>query len=206
MNHEIYIFGSLARGELSATSDVDVLVIPLDSQSKECYSTNWSIYSPETIESYYRLGRLFAWHLHLEGKCIFTPNGEGLLAELGSPAPYTTYVEDINDLATILNDALNAIRNGSNSMIFELGVVHTALRDIAMSASWRLVGRPNFSRDAPFNLPVSFPVSRQVYNIAMLARHSSTRGIPVDINIAAVTREILSAPITEWINDIRSRV
>ncbi len=74
MSHEIYIFGSAVRGEISRTSDIDVLVIPMKGERTE-YPTSWSVYSPEIIESYFRDGRLFAWHLHLEAKgLVHQPN------------------------------------------------------------------------------------------------------------------------------------
>ena len=137
MNHEIYIFGSVARGEVSSTSDVDVLVIPRGPGPQESYPAAWSVYSTTTVESYYRQGRLFAWHLHLEAKCVFAPGGANFLDSIGPPAPYATYREDISDLEAIMGEALAQIRNGTNSLIYELGLVHTAIRDIAMSASWR---------------------------------------------------------------------
>ncbi len=203
MNHEIYIFGSVPRGEVSPTSDVDILVIPLGQQQRENYPDNWSVYSVEIMESYYRLGRLFAWHLHLEAKCLFSPTSDNTLARLCQPAPYATYREDIEDLETILKEALSEIRGGTDSLIFELGIVHTAIRDIAMSASGKLLGLPNFSRDSPFMLPIECPLSKDVYQAAMLARHSSTRGATFQIDSQAIARELLAAPLLGWVSKIK---
>jgi hypothetical protein len=204
MNHEIYIFGSITRGEVSPTSDVDVLVVPFGPQRRESYPENWSVYSPEILKSYYRLGRLFAWHLHLEAKCLYSPAQGNLLASIAPPAPYTTYLEDIDDLEMIMQEALAEIRRGTNSLIFELGIVHTAVRDIAMSASWKLLKSPTFSRDSPFLLPLECPLSKDVYHAAMLARHTSTRGAVVSINTEAIAKELLAAPLSAWVAQIRS--
>src|SRR4051812_27000291 len=104
MNHEIYIFGSIIRGEVSTTSDVDVLVIPLGPQRREAYPDTWSVYSVEIVKSYHELGRLMAWHLYLESKCVYSPTKDNLISRLGPPASYTTYREDIDELEAILNE------------------------------------------------------------------------------------------------------
>ncbi len=41
MSHDLYIFGSAMRGEISGTSDIDVLVVPLDNIQTE-YPEGWS--------------------------------------------------------------------------------------------------------------------------------------------------------------------
>lgn len=41
--HDLYIFGSVARGEMSPTSDIDVLVIPLGNEPSQ-YPNAWSVY------------------------------------------------------------------------------------------------------------------------------------------------------------------
>jgi predicted nucleotidyltransferase len=203
MKHDIYIFGSLMRGEVSPTSDVDVLVIPLGTQEKKQYPDTWSVYTTKTVEAYYRAGRLFAWHLHLESKCIYCSGVVPFLEELGKPAPYTTWQEDITDLEVIMNDALAEIRSGTNSLTYELGLVHTAVRDIAMSASWRLLPAPSFSRDVPYLLPVPCPLPNHVYQAAMLARHSSTRGATEAFDAQATAEAIIGAPLNRWVAEIR---
>lgn len=206
MKHELYIFGSITRGEVSLTSDVDILVIPLGSQRRENYPDKWSVYSAEVVESHYQLGRLFAWHLHLEARCLYSPTSDNLLSRLGPPAPYTTYREDIDDLESIMNEALAEIRGGTNSLIYELGLVHTAVRDIAMSASWKLLGVPTFSRNSPYQLPLACPLSEDVYHAAMLARHNSTRGADAAVDVDATAKALLAAPLTQWVSNIRSKL
>lgn len=206
MNHDIYVFGSLIRGDVHETSDVDVLVIPRDSQAPGSYPESWSVYSMQTLESYYRRGRLFAWHLHLESRCVYSACGTSFLEGLGPPAPYSSHREDVDDLRAIMSDSIAQIRGGTNSLIYELGLVHTAIRDIAMSASWRLLGSPNFSRDVPYLLPLACPLPVDAYRSAMLARHSSTRGAKVEIDAASAAEAIAAAPLLRWSDEIRTMI
>lgn len=205
MIHDLYIFGSATRGEVSPTSDIDVLVIPLDNGQSE-YPTAWSVYSPEIIQSYFRFGRLFAWHLYLEAKCIHSANPTPYLSSLGEPAPYSSAGKDIDDLERMLRESLREIQSQTTNLVYELGIAYTAIRDIAMAASWALMDRPCFSREAPFLLSSPCPISREAYRGAMLARHSSTRGSDHNIETEDIAKELLSAPILSWVRDIRSAV
>jgi len=203
--HDLYIFGSATRGEVSPTSDIDVLVIPLGN-GQTGYPDAWSVYSPAIIQSYFKSGRLFAWHLHLDAKCIYSANPMPFISSLGTPAPYSSAGEDIDDLEGMLRDSLREIQSQTTNLIYELGIAYTAIRDIAMAASWALLERPCFSRNAPFLLPSPCPISREAYRGAMLARHSSTRGCDHSIEIEGIAKELLAAPILSWVGDIRSSV
>lgn len=202
MNHDIYIFGSTCRGEFHASSDIDVLLIPFEYKDLE-HPDDWSVYSPELIKEYYSLGRLFAWHLHLEAKCIFYSQQKPFLIELGSPAPYSTMSNDINDLEILLQQALNELKVNTPNIIYELGIVYTALRDLAMSASWVLLKKPCFSSRAPYEIPIKLPLKYRTYQQIMLARHSSTRGVEVSYDLDSVVNEIINAPFSDWINSLR---
>lgn len=202
MIHDLYIFGSAVRGEVSPTSDIDVLAVPLGNRQLE-YPASWSVYSPAVIQSYFESGRLFAWHLHLEAKCIHSANPVPYISSLGIPAPYSSARKDIDDLECLLRESLREIQSGTTNLIYELGITYTAIRDIAMSASWALLDRPCFSRDAPFLLPIPCPISPKTYRGAMLARHSSTRGSDHNIRAAYIAKKLLTAPILSWVQDIR---
>lgn len=203
MNHEIYIFGSMTRGEVSASSDADVLIIQ-DNCDKILFPPSWSVYSRKTIEAYFSTGRLFAWHLHLEAVRVYPRSGPGFLAKLGEPAPYATMDEDLAELRLLLQESVLELQAESPSPIFELGLVYTAIRDIAMAASWSLLARPSFSRYAPYELPVRCPLPVAIYEIAMWARHSSTRGSaePSDYDIAV--NYMKTFPILKWADSVRS--
>ena len=203
MTREIYIFGSTTRGEVAATSDVDVLVIP-DKNSNDFYPSTWSVYSKETIESYFSKGRLFAWHLYLEAVRIYPRSGTGFLAELGAPAPYLSIVDDLEDLTFLLQSTLLELRQNSPSQIYELGLAYTAIRDIAMAASSVMLPRPSFSRYAPYELPVPCPLPLEVYEIAMKSRHASTRGTPEPINFSQASNYLKTTSILDWVEWVRS--
>ena len=206
MTHEIYLFGSVTRGEVSASSDVDVLVVPLGEYDRTQYPREWSVYSRETIQEYFDKGRLFAWHLSLEAKCVFTPFARPWLDLLGQPAGYSSVRQDVDELQSLLRQSLDELRAGTKSVIYELGICYTAVRDIAMSVSWAWDGRPNFSRMAPFELSVQCPVAPSSYGIAMGARHASARGAPMPAGLEAARRDFLSAPFDEWISRLAERL
>jgi hypothetical protein len=203
MSHDIYIFGSLVRGEVSHTSDVDVLVIPQDGGNVAIYPEGWSVYSRETMQKYFDEGRLFAWHLHREAKCIHAAAHSPWLTTLGAPARYAMAVADIEALELLMHNSLQELRMATASVVYELGIVYTAVRDIAMAASWRLLGNPCFSRRAPFLLPMLCPLDEAVYEIAMAARHCSTRGSNVPSNLNQAVRIVLNAPLAAWVANIK---
>ena len=203
MNHDIYIFGSAVRGEVDHTSDIDVLVVPFG-EGQSAYPQGWSVYSPNVIQEYYSLGRLFAWHLHFESKCISSIEKTPFLEALGKPSPYVDAIKDISELEQLFQESITEIRKGTNSLMFELGIAYTSIRDIAMSASWGMLDRPCFSRNAPYLLPVACPISAETYKMAMRARLNSTRGLDIDIDEERASQELLNAPVTKWIRTLRN--
>jgi hypothetical protein len=203
MTYEIYAFGSVTRGDVSPTSDVDILVLD-DIPSNSRFPRDWSVYSRSVVANYYKSGRLFAWHLHLEAVLLHPTGGGGFLAKLGAPSRYTTATDDIADLRVLLSGSLDEIRRGSLSQVYELGLVYTALRDVAMSASWQLLGRPSFSRYAPYEITPPCPLPRPAYETAMKARHASTRGTPEPADCQAAADAALASPLLEWLDLIGS--
>jgi hypothetical protein len=204
MKHEIYVFGSMTRGEVSSSSDADVLVIQDNSESGS-FPPSWSVYSKKTIEAYFAAGRLFAWHLHLEAVRVYPRSGSGFLADLGEPAPYSSVAEDLADLRFLLENSILELQNDSPSPIYELGLAYTAIRDIAMAASWSMLAKPSFSRYVPYELPVRCPLSQAVYETAMRARHASTRGTAEPRDYALAAKHLKAAPILEWAELVRSK-
>lgn len=205
MTDELYIFGSATRGEVSPSSDIDVLVVS-DSPDRRAYPESWSIYSTELLETYYRDGRLFAWHLHLEAIRIFPREAPGILCQLGDPAPYVTARKDVLDLKTILEQAVSEISSTTANLIYELGIAYTAIRDIAMSASWSLLGKPNFSAYVPFELPIRVPLPMDSYRAMMVARHCSTRGTTPPSDPPSLGKGLCESRILDWAENIRNAV
>lgn len=208
MNHDLYIFGSAVRGETTPTSDLDVLVVPRSplGSSKSGYPPSWSVYSRQLLKSYFESGKLFAWHLFLESKCIFHYEDTPFLEQLGPPSDYTSGRDDIIDLEILLKESLLQIGSNSCNLIYEIGLIYTAIRDIAMSASWKLAEKPCFSATAPFQLMVPPPIPQEVYHKLKLARHCSTRGVAFEFDPVSVAMEIPSESLLIWIDDLKSRL
>lgn len=207
MNHDIYVFGSLVRGEIDRSSDADILVIPSTLNFERAdYPPEWSVYSQETIRDYFQNGRLFAWHLFYERRCIYSNRNIDFISQLGQPNPYTTCMADIAELESMMIEAIRELRMQSVNVIYELGLIHVALRDIAMSASSMLLERPDFSRYAPFHLPIQFPLERQVYVDLLRARQESTRGIRSSFNVSSVLEIVFSADLEGWVQKIRRAI
>ncbi|MGN5077006.1 nucleotidyltransferase domain-containing protein [Aeromonas veronii] len=176
MKKEIYIFGSAVRGDVEKNSDIDVLVISDTNNRKDHFPDEWSVYSYKSIREFYESGRLFAWHLHLDSKCIYKKSEKSFLDSLGEPAIYSSFKSDFESLKEILLLSLREIENSTASFIFEVGVTYTAIRDLAMIASTKLHIRPCFSRYSPYQLPLEFPINKDIYELMICARLASTRG------------------------------
>ncbi len=206
MSHELYIFGSITRGEITPTSDLDVLVVPFNGQVRSSYPAAWSCYKERSLRRMHGEGRLFAWHLFLDSVCIHSDRPVPLLIELGPPSEYSTADKDIRELTRLLTDSLKELSTNSPNMVYELGILHTCLRDIAMSASWHLLERPTFSQMAPYELPVDFPLAVADYKAMMLARHASTRGAEAPFGQQALRGRLLTAPLIDWVAQIKDRI
>lgn len=182
----ISLFGSGARKDDDANSDLDVLVVVANGSGKtspesvrtlverefgKVPSLSW--YGLRKIRSLFDTGDLFAWHLHLEAKTLA---GTKLQSLLGSPSNYTAAISDIKDLRGIAGRVDNSIRNCSANAVFELGILYVCARNIAMSASWRLTKAPSFGRYSPYDLPIDFPIACDLYQKMMDCRMASQRG------------------------------
>jgi len=206
MNHELYIFGSITRGEINPTSDLDILVVPLTGQRRDAYPDTWSCYKEQSLRRLHSEGRLFAWHLFLDSVCIYSDRTVPLLTELGPPSEYSSAAEDIRELTRLLKDSLKQLSANTPNMVYELGIVHTCLRDIAMSASWHLLERPTFSQMAAYALPVDFPLDVADYKAMMIARHASTRGAEAPFALEALRGRVTAASLTNWVVEIEDRI
>ena len=202
MSVDIYIFGSTVRGEVKSNSDIDVLVVTYEEYDRSLYPDSWSVYPKETILNYFKEGRLFAWHLYLDAKCIFSDNSVPIIEKLGMPNKFTSLKEDFYSLKMIITTSLSELKTGTESSIFELGVIYTALRDIAMVLSTKLLDRPCFSRYSPYFLPTNFPIPKNLYESMIEARLNSTRGIKFSKNSIKLSQDLLSCKVNDWLKSL----
>lgn len=191
-----YLFGSVARGDQDPMSDTDVLLVydkapdsRFQADARAQVSTAMSMhctfaeYSCGYLESMFKEGHLFAWHLHLEARPI--PGWESrqdYLRAFPSPAPYTGGLVDAINFSDLLRSAQQSVILGSKSPVYEAGIAYVALRNVGMSLSSSILGLPCFSRLAPFEvstrLELAPPCSKDFYETLIAARHASQRGSP----------------------------
>ena len=202
MRYEIYIFGSAVRGEVAKNSDVDVLVITDQVEEKLTFPESWSIYSKKSIEKLFSQGKLFAWHLFLDAKCIHSSEPTNFLEQLENPTQYKDLMEDFFALSKLLDDSLNELKR-TNSEVFEIGLIYTVLRDIAMVASTALCDRPCFSRYSPYKIPLKISLPKGLYESMIEARLTSTRGLEFTGNVKKIIDELLSSDVKSWVQELK---
>jgi predicted nucleotidyltransferase len=205
MSYEIYIFGSAVRGDVAKNSDVDVLVITNQVEDKSNFPEAWSIYSKKSIEKLFSQGKLFAWHLHLDAKCIYSTKPKNFLEEIGEPAEYKDLIGDFSALSELLDDSLSEMKT-TNSEVFEIGLIYTALRDIAMVASTALCDRPCFSRYSPYEIPLKISLPKDLYESMIEARLTSTRGLEFTRDASFIIDELVSYNIKRWVQEVKKKL
>ncbi|MEO1061933.1 MAG: nucleotidyltransferase domain-containing protein [Actinomycetota bacterium] len=89
------LFGSCARGDAGADSDVDVLQL-VSNRPGTAVRDELTIvsYTPDVVKSMVRRRSLFTWHLHTEGIYIFDPSSVLRLALDAHPGPDPRYAID----------------------------------------------------------------------------------------------------------------
>ena len=202
MSYELYIFGSAVRGEVATNSDIDVLVITVQVEKRLTFPDSWSVYSKKSIEKLFSQGKLFAWHLHLDAKCIYSSESKNFLEQLGEPAQYKDLLGDFCSLSELLDDSLSEMKI-TNSEVFEIGIIYTVLRDIAMVASTVLCDRPCFSRYSPYKIPLKIPLSQDLYESMIEARLTSTRGLKFTGDPNRIINELVSSDIKCWVQELK---
>lgn len=190
-NYSLYLYGSSARGDAVAHSDVDILVL-FDSGSSvnkkdiiipshlrsSVGNDDISYYSFERIKEMYKEGHLFAWHLHNEARYI--NGGPDKLGILGKPNVYQGFNEDAVSLLNLLKSIPENVKENPRNVVYEAGLAYVCARNIAMSASYYAPNGLTFSAYAPFHLGYDdnqFPLSPEKYDALRNARLSGSRGL-----------------------------
>lgn len=216
----IFVFGSVARAQGDAQSDLDLLAVVADGHGKvderdvlahipqQMRSIDPSIswYGLARIREMFRNGDLFAWHLHHEALPLYDP--ESILLGLGEPAPYTSGSEDVAFFEALLCSIPSSLQAMPANAVYELGLVYVCLRNIGMAASGKFARKPNFSRYSPYELPgmAPPPMTTIEYDVAMACRMAGQRGIvpPVAVDSAKVAS--LCASLRPWVSEVRRRL
>jgi len=198
----IYVFGSVVRGEIDQYSDVDLLLIT-DEEIEDIDSNKYSIYTPQRIQEMYKEGNPFAWHLHYESKLVYTDNSN-FLEDLQNPEPYKNGYEDLIKFEKLFKDSLKSMKEDQFSLTFDLAMIFLAIRNFATCYSLACYKRPIFSRNS-FEKLTDFPLilDDKVKNLLMRSRINSTRGI--NYNIQEMELSLLIDKVDEikvWFNKI----
>ena len=160
----VWLYGSHARGDDDALSDVDVFVasdteISMHDVSRLVPSLpmNASIsqYSWDEVAEMADYGSLFLHHLLYEGRVLWeAPNRTGeLFKKLSSMGKYKHARRDISGFMAVLSDVSTSVKIGG-ALSYELAVMGTVLRHSSILGCW-LNERPSFGRIEPVYRTVS---------------------------------------------------
>lgn len=184
----IYAFGSVCRGEVDASSDVDMLAIVNDYDSR-FNPSDYSVYSYERIHELWDQGNPFAWHLFLESKLVYSQDDIDFLQSIGKPSTYKSGVEDCEKFREIFSSAKKSLDCSNLTEIFDLSSVFLAIRNFATCYSLHSELSPDFSRNSARNLGShSILIDASTYSLLERSRVLCTRGVGEVLNSAEIDR------------------
>ena len=130
------LYGSCARGDQDADSDVDILTVG-----------SWQDYSWGDIDRLREYGSLFLLHLKREGRVVdASPIGAAKWrSTLANLPPYRRARSDVEAFRIVLGDVRTSLAHEDAPIGFEAAVLARTLRHAAILACY-LQGVPNFSR------------------------------------------------------------
>lgn len=203
----IYAFGSVCRGEIDRSSDIDLIAI-VEGFDARFDPATFSIYSYKRIREIWESGNPFAWHLATESRLLFSSDQSDFFSELGEPSQYLSVRSDCEKFTRIFQDAAQAIEAGTDSVVFELSTVFLAIRNFATCFALGTSIQKDFSRFSAKHLEASpVPISSMTFNILERARLLSTRGKGCSLQrleIESVKAELDS--INSWMNNLLSKI
>jgi hypothetical protein len=155
---EAWVYGSVARQTASSTSDLDILVVKANIDSRmpapvlkvvehlPCSKfISVASYDWNSIEKMARYGSLFLLHLKLEGRPLWRDgDGPGLIEILAGLRPYQGIERDLKGFGMAIADVVGSLNDGGD-LIYELSVIATVIRHCSVLACY-LMGNPQFDR------------------------------------------------------------
>ncbi len=202
----IYVFGSVCRGEIDHGSDVDLIALVPEFDSRFDPSI-YSIYSYKRLKELWQEGNPFAWHLAIESKLVFSSDGIDFIKNLGSPASYNNIESDCLKFYNLFLTASSSIISGCNSAVFELSTIFLAIRNFATCYSLGRLNYHDFSRYSAQRLgDDSLPLQRECFSILERCRILSTRGTGTMINAEEISIVVNNlTTIRQWMELLLSK-
>lgn len=213
----VYVFGSVARGDRDARSDLDLLAVVADGQGKvderdvqthipsELLELEASIswYGRRRLGAMFENGELFAWHLYQEAVPVL--EAERVIKNLGTPAPYLDAGVDVASFEKVMSAIPAQLEASPENAVYELGLVYVCLRNICMAASSKLCDRPDFSRYSPFRLNgfTAVPITQHEYDLAMSCRMAGQRGVRPPSSVSSSLVAEIHGRLACWIAELR---
>lgn len=208
MTTHFYAFGSICRGEVDRSSDVDLLacVSGPNSDKADIDTAKFSVYQHDRLRELWAEGNPFAWHLHLESRLLFASDGVDFIAGLGAPAIYKAGAQDCAKFATLFRESLQPLVETRVSSTFNLSCMFLATRNFATCYSlWQ--GQPVFSRRSPLMIAPSLKVDATAFEVLSRARVLSTRGYGDPLTDEDVMLATEAAPaIQAWMAPLLAEV
>ncbi len=197
----IYAFGSVCRGEVDCSSDIDVLAL-VERFESQFDPSIYSIYSYARIEELWGEGNPFAWHLAKESRLLFSSDGRDYIRGLGNPEKYQNAKDDCKKFYILFADAKCALQSKTASPVFEMSTVFLAIRNFASCYALGCLNMFEFSRSSAKRLgDKSLIVSDEAFATLERARILSTRGhgeMLCECSISQVLGEIQA--IDNWMH------
>jgi hypothetical protein len=199
----IYAFGSVCRGEVDASSDIDMLAI-VNGYDSRFNPSDYSVYSYERILDLWKQGNPFAWHLFLESKLVYSQDDNDFIKSIGEPSSYKSGIEDCEKFREIFLSAKESIVGSDLTAIFDLSSVFLAVRNFATCYSLHSDLIPNFSRNSAHNLgKQSIPIDTSKYSLLERSRVLCTRGLGEILNSTDIDEAKKSlGEIDSWMSGI----
>lgn len=199
----IYAFGSICRGEVDASSDIDMLAI-VNGRDDRFNPKEYSIYSYARIHELWEQGNPFAWHLFLESKLIYSSDNADYLRSIGEPSAYKSGIADFKKFREIFLSAKESIEGSDLTETFDLSSVFLAIRNFSTCYSLHCFIKSDFSRNSARNLGVhSVPIDDSTYDLFQRARVLCTRGVGELLSSYEVGKAKMALKkIETWMNEI----
>lgn len=155
---EIYLFGSVARGEADEYSDIDILIVVDDCEDNRYFEikkelsdifhmpAKWlSVYQISKVEQMWQKGSYFLWHIKKEGVKLYSVRNE--LEDMLQRLPhYYGYSDDLREYQQICKDVRDALNEDEDvNYEYELSVLASIIRNTCIAIDY-MCGEMVFGR------------------------------------------------------------